>query len=129
MTTATPATGSGPLRVLVVDDNVDAADSMATLLDMLGHATRVVYTGETVAAEARDFDPDCVLLDIGLPVKDGYAVARELRSEGSRAVLVALTGWGGDGDRRQASEAGFDQHLTKPVEFEALEALLANLRR
>jgi len=69
------------LRVLVVDDNVDAADSMAALLDMLGHTAKTVYTGETVAQETQDWQPDCILLDIGLPIKDGYEVARELRAQ------------------------------------------------
>ncbi len=115
------------LRVLVVDDNVDAADSMAALLDMLGHTAKTVYTGETVAQETQDWQPDCILLDIGLPIKDGYEVARELRAQSTPAVLVALTGWGSEEDRRRTAEAGFQRHLTKPVEFEALEALLKEL--
>lgn len=116
------------LRVLVVDDNVDAADSMAALLEMMGHEARTVYTGETVAAEAQAWQPDCVLLDIGLPGRDGYEVARELRAQGTKARLVALTGWGSEDDRRRAADAGFDRHLTKPVEFESLESLLRELK-
>ena len=115
------------LRVLVVDDNEDAADSMAALLDMMGHATRVAYSGETVSQEVQSWSPDVVLLDIGLPGKDGYEVARELRGQGAQCKLVALTGWGSEDDRRRAAETGFDHHLTKPVEFEALEALLRTL--
>ena len=121
------ATSPRPLRVLVVDDNVDAADSMAALLGMLGHTAQVVYNGEEVAAQARAWQPDCILLDIGLPGKDGYEVARELRAQGSGAKLVALTGWGSEEDRRRTAEAGFDRHLTKPVEFDALEAVLREL--
>ena len=115
------------LRVLVVDDNIDAADSMAALLEMMGHQARVLYAGDTVGQEVQAWQPDCVLLDIGLPGKDGYQVARELRSQGSPIELVALTGWGGQEDRRRTSEAGFSRHLTKPVEFSALESLLADL--
>jgi len=117
------------LRVLVVDDNVDAADSMAALLDMIGHEARVVYSGEAVAAEVQAWSPHCVLLDIGLPGKDGYEVARELRASGFRHALVALTGWGSEDDRRRTAEAGFDRHLTKPVELDALEQLLRQLPR
>jgi len=115
------------LRVLVVDDNVDAADSMAALLDMIGHQARVVYSGEAVLPEVQAWTPDCVLLDIGLPGKDGYEVARELRAQGYQRALVALTGWGSEDDRRRTAEAGFDRHLTKPVELEALESLLRQL--
>jgi DNA-binding response OmpR family regulator len=119
---------ANPRRVLVVDDNTDAADSMAALLEMMGHTARVLYSGDTVAQEAQAWQPDCVLLDIGLPGKDGYEVARELRAQGYRASLVALTGWGGEDDRRRAADAGFDRHLTKPVEFDALETLLGELQ-
>jgi CheY-like chemotaxis protein len=112
------------LRVLVIDDNVDAADSLAVLLEMLGHATKALYTGENAVQEWRSWAPDVVLLDIGLPVADGYEVARRLRAEGCAALLVALTGWGSDADRQRAREAGFDHHLTKPVELEAVEKLL-----
>jgi DNA-binding response OmpR family regulator len=120
----------GPsLRVLVVDDNVDAADSLAALLEMIGHTPKVLYAGEPVPATCKEFAPDVVLLDIGLPGADGYAVARQLRANGERATLVALTGWGSDSDRRRAAEAGFDRHLTKPVDLGDLEAMLRDVPR
>lgn len=117
-------TETASLRILVIDDNVDAADSLAVLLDMLGHATQARYTGETAVGDWQDWHPDVVLLDIGLPGADGYEVARRLRAAGCKALLVALTGWGSDADRQRARDAGFDHHLTKPVELESVEALL-----
>ncbi|HEY1377292.1 MAG TPA: ATP-binding protein [Gemmataceae bacterium] len=113
------------LRVLVVDDNVDAAESLAVLLRAAGHDARTAHSGpEAVAAAA--VRPTAVVLDIGLPGMDGYAVARELRRrpETAGAKLIALTGYGQDADRDKAREAGFDHHLTKPVEFDELQRLL-----
>jgi PAS domain S-box-containing protein len=117
----------GALRVLVVDDNLDAADSLAALLQILGHSTRVAHDGPAGLAAAHDFEPDLVLLDIGLPGMSGYDVARAIRAaqELRQVVLIALTGWGAQSDRQQSVEAGFDQHLTKPVSLEALEQALA----
>jgi PAS domain S-box-containing protein len=109
-------------RVLVVDDNVDAARTLAELLGTLGHETRVVHDGPSALAMAAAFRPDVVLLDIGMPGMDGYEVARRLSAlqEGRRPRIVAVTGWGQESDRRQASEAGFDMHLVKPVDLDAL---------
>ncbi|MES2787491.1 MAG: ATP-binding protein [Pseudomonadota bacterium] len=117
------------LKVLVVDDNVDAAETLATVLEMTGRRTRTVFDGREVLDAAREFDPDVVLLDIGLPGLTGYEVARLLRADPrfSRTLLVALTGWGGEEDRRKSREAGFDEHLTKPVDLSAIEPLLARL--
>ena len=114
------------LRVLVVDDNVDAADTLTTFLEMIGVQTRAVYDGPAAVPAALEFRPDVVLLDIGLPGMSGYEVARALRAEPAlaRAVLVALTGWGAEDDRRKAMAAGFDQHLTKPVDLGVLQAVL-----
>ncbi|MEJ7929951.1 ATP-binding protein [Ramlibacter sp. AN1015] len=132
-----PAAGGGSApapagcRVLVVDDNVDAAETLVTVMEMLGHEARAMHDGEAALAQAADFAPDLVLLDIGLPGLDGYEVARRMRADArlQQAMLVALTGWGSDEDRRRAREAGFDRHLTKPVDVAALEPLLAQVAR
>ena len=119
---ATPAVG---LRVLVVDDNQDSANSLGLLIQVLGHDVRTVYDGPSALALAGSFVPDLVLLDIGMPVMDGFEVARRLRQIPAlqKAVLVAQTGWGQEEDRRQAQEAGFDHHLVKPVDPNALREL------
>jgi two-component system CheB/CheR fusion protein len=116
-------------RVLVVDDNVDAADSIALLLRLGGHEVRVAHDGPTALLIARAFRPQVVFLDIGMPGMDGYEVARRLRREPGPqpALLVALTGWGHDEDRRRSQEAGFDHHLVKPVDPAALVQLLAGV--
>jgi len=122
---------TSPLRVLVVDDNLDAADSLAALLEVLGHTTAVAHDGAQGLQAARGFVPDLVFLDIGLPGMSGYEVAREIRRTAAlrKVVLIALTGWGSQSDQRQSQEAGFDQHLTKPVSLEALEQALAAAAR
>ena len=114
-------------RVLIVDDNEDAANSLAMLLKLGGHETTSVYSAMDALAQAAEFKPDVVLLDIGLPGMDGYEVAQKLRElPGLRDIrLVAVTGYGRSDDRRRAREAGFDDHLTKPVEFGLLEKTLA----
>jgi CheY-like chemotaxis protein len=114
-------------RVLVVDDNVDAADSQTILLGIAGYTTATAYSGRDAVQCARAFRPDVILLDIGLPDVDGYEVARQLRADPLTAdmVLVALTGWGSDDHKRMSKEAGFDWHLTKPVEAKALTAALS----
>ena len=121
---------SGPhFRVLVVDDNVDAADTLAAVLDMMGHATQVAHDGAQALAVAPQFLPDVIFLDIGLPGMNGYEVARALRRipAGTNVVLVALTGWGAENDRSQSSAAGFDHHLTKPANLLVIGELLATL--
>lgn len=116
-----------PCRVLVVDDNVDAALSLAMLLDLVGHPTRTVCDGPEVLGAAIEFRPHVVLLDIGLPVLNGYAVARQLRRQPGLedVVLVAMTGFGRDSDRQHAHAAGFDHHLVKPADFSSVQAILA----
>jgi CheY-like chemotaxis protein len=116
-----------PRRVLIVDDNEDAANSLAMVLKLGGHETASVYTAADALARAASFKPDVVLLDIGLPGMDGYEVALRLRElPGLRNVrLVAVTGYGRSDDRLRAREAGFDEHLTKPVEFSALDRTLS----
>jgi PAS domain S-box-containing protein len=120
-----------PLRVLVVDDNADAADSLVALLEALGHTAWVARDGPEGLQRALEVRPDLVLLDIGLPGMSGYEVARAIRrDQGVRQiVLIALTGWGAQSDQQQSHEAGFDQHLTKPVSLEALEQALAAAAR
>ena len=114
------------IRVLVVDDNADAATSMAMLLRAAGHVTEAAHDGPAAVATAERFRPDVVLLDIGLPGMDGYEVARKLRAnrDSPPRLLVAVTGYGGDEVRRRALEAGFDRHLVKPVDPEDVKALL-----
>ena len=113
-------------RVLVVDDNVDAADSTAALLELWGHDARAVYDGETALEAAREMRPDVVLLDIGLPGMNGYEVAQRLRAlpDVAIALLAAMTGYGQDEDRRRASAAGFDLHLTKPLDPSRLREIV-----
>ncbi len=116
-----------PRRVLVVDDNRDGSNSLALLLKMRGHEVQVAHDGATALVTALAMRPEVVLLDIGLPDLDGYEVARRLRNEAGtkEALLVALTGYGQEDDRRRSREAGFDHHLVKPVDFDDVQALLA----
>jgi len=118
------------LRVLVVDDNVDAANSLAMALRMTGQRVRVAYDGETALSLAAEDPPEAVLLDLGMPGMDGYQVARRLRGEpGTRSsLIIALTGWGQDADRRKSHEAGFDHHLVKPVDPTVIGRVLAGYR-
>jgi len=113
-------------RILVADDNQDAADSLAMILEMGGHDVRVAHDGRAALSVAQSFRPDTVLLDIGMPHLNGYEVAQALRQEpwGANMCLIALTGWGQASDRQLAIEAGFDRHLTKPVDPDALETIL-----
>jgi CheY-like chemotaxis protein len=117
-------------RILVVDDNRDAATSLSDLLELTGHDMRVAHDGLEAVSTAEKFRPDVVLLDIGLPKLNGYEVARKIRQEGwgERVTLVALTGWGQDEDRRKSSEAGFNAHMVKPVDPVVLMDLLDGLR-
>ncbi len=114
-------------RMLVVDDNEDAADTLGVLLEVLGAEVRVVHDGPAALAAFAADEPDVVLLDIGMPGMSGYEVARTIRQRfaGCRAILVALTGWGQDRDRTHAREAGFDHHMVKPADIDALRRLLA----
>ena len=116
-------------RILMVDDNRDSADSLSILLTAMGHDVRTAYDGHEAIELAARYRPEVVLLDIGLPGKSGFDVARELRNahDLSKLVLIAVTGYGQDEDRRRAREAGFDHHLVKPVRPAELEALIASL--
>jgi two-component system CheB/CheR fusion protein len=125
----TPSKAS-PRRVLIVDDNEDAANSLAMILKLSGHETASVYTAMDALERAVSFRPDVVLLDIGLPGMNGYEVAQKMRELPGLADirLVAVTGYGRSDDRLRARDAGFDDHLTKPVEFAVLDRVLTGVR-
>lgn len=115
-----------PRRVLVVDDNLDSADTMAELVRIWGYEVRTAHDGPAALECARSFRPNVVLLDVGLPGMDGYELARRLRAEGLAGdLLVSVTGYGQEEDRRKAQEAGFDHHLIKPVNPDTLQRLVA----
>ena len=118
------------IPVLIVDDNVDSAESLSRLLQMLGYRTRTANDGLEAVQLAEAFRPRVVLLDIGLPGLSGHDAARRIRAEpwGREMLLIALSGWGQDDDRRKSKEAGFDHHFVKPVDLEALTALLVRLK-
>jgi PAS domain S-box-containing protein len=123
-------TGLSECRILVVDDNRDSADSLGMLLRLMGNDIRIAHDGLEAVELAETFHPELVLLDIGLPKLNGYEVARRIRQqpEGRDVILVALTGWGQEEDRRRSQEAGFNFHIVKPVELVALEKLLAGFQ-
>jgi CheY-like chemotaxis protein/two-component sensor histidine kinase len=126
-------TGPAPVsperrRVLIADDNRDAAESLLLLLELSGHDVRVAHLGQTALLLAQTFCPNVAILDIGMPDLSGYEVARTLRQQpwAKDLQLIALTGWGQDDDRRRALVAGFDHHLTKPIDPDQLESLIAS---
>ena len=123
MDTSTPAR---PLKVLVVDDNADAAISMAECLRAVGHEVGVAWNGQDALEAARETPPDVVLLDLGMPCMNGYEAAHRFRADPATrsTVLVAVTGWGRDDDRRRTQAAGFAHHLVKPVDPADVIALL-----
>ena len=123
-----PPPRSTPVRVLVADDNPDAAQTLAVLLEVMGHEVRVAVDGQEAVDLAASFAADVVLLDIGMPRMDGYAAARRIREKRPTAMLIAVTGWGRREDMREAAAAGFDHHLVKPVQPEQLVKLLATAR-
>lgn len=139
LTAARPGAGSAPgsgegergLRVLIVEDNQDAAQSLGQVLRMFGHSVELAATGSVALEKGRSFRPQVVLCDIGLPGMDGYEVARAFRTDPalSSAVLVALTGYATPEDRQHALEAGFDRHLEKPPNLQVLSAVLAQVPR
>ncbi len=116
-------------RVLIVDDNADAAESLAVLLSLSGHDTRMAYDGEAAMTVAAEFRPDVVFLDIGMPKLDGHETARRMRAEpwGKAMVIVALTGWGQSEDRRRSKDAGFNHHLVKPADPSVVSKLIESL--
>jgi len=120
---------AAPRRILVVDDNPDTAASLAMLLKMTGNETSTANDGLAAVDAAEAFHPDVILLDIGLPKLNGLDVCRRIREQpwGQRIVMVALTGWGQEDDRRKSQEAGFDHHMVKPLDYNELMKLLASL--
>src|SRR5262249_3611954 len=118
-------------RVLVVDDNTDAAETLADILHELGHITSVAHDGPTALAKAAVFKPHIALLDIGLPVMDGYELARRVREqpEMRRVRLFAVTGYGQESDRMRSRAAGFQEHLVKPIDLAKLQSLIEKTPR
>ena len=127
--TTEPMAAEARCRVLVADDLRDSADSLALLVGAMGHEVRVAYDGEEALQLAGEFRPEIVLLDLGMPKLSGFEVCRRIResSWGERMRLVAQSGWGQDEDRRRTAEAGFDHHLVKPIDPDALVELLRRL--
>jgi CheY-like chemotaxis protein/two-component sensor histidine kinase len=127
-----PDSGASPTcamhRILAVDDNKDSADSLGMMLRFLGADVQVAYDGPAALAAIRSYRPSVVLLDLGMPGMDGYEAARQIRADerNKDLMLIALTGWGQDEDRRGSEQAGFDHHLVKPVDLGALQTLLAS---
>jgi CheY-like chemotaxis protein len=118
-------------RILIVDDNVDSADSLAMLLQLSGHEAHTAYDGLQALETAQRLQPDVMLLDLGLPGLDGCEVCRRVRQQpwARRTLLVAVTGWGQAADRQRSQDAGFDVHLVKPVDVPALEQIIAGVGR
>jgi PAS domain S-box-containing protein len=124
-----PQAHSTALRILVVDDNRDSADSLAMMLRVLGNDTRTAYDGEEAVAAAAEYRPDVILLDLGMPKLNGYDACRRIREQpfGKEIIVIAQTGWGQDEDRQRSQAAGFDHHLVKPLDPVAVTTLLADL--
>jgi CheY-like chemotaxis protein len=125
-----PASSSSSLRILVVDDNYDAAATLGMMLRLMGNAVRMAHDGEEAVSAAEEFRPDLLLLDLGLPKLNGYEVCRRIRQQawGTEMLIVAVTGWGRDEDLQRTKEAGFDQHFVKPVRPVTLKKLLGEAR-
>ncbi len=125
-----PAAAAHGKRVLVVDDNRDAADALARLLQLLGHEVTTTYDGRAALERAEAHGTDVILLDLGMPALDGFEVCRRLRAQqwATPPHIVAVTGWGRDEDLERTKDAGFDAHLVKPVDRTALERILAQPR-
>jgi PAS domain S-box-containing protein len=121
---AAPAV-NGALRVLVVDDNRDGADTLGLALSMLGHQVMTLYDPLEALARAGEFAPDLALLDVGMPILNGFELARRIKDQpwGAQVMLVALTGWGQEEDRRRSAEAGFDEHVVKPIDLETIGSI------
>lgn len=119
-----------PLRVLIADDNEDAADMLAMILDSKGHEVRVAHDGLEAVSSAETFSPDVALLDIGMPELDGHEVAAKIRKmAGSSVMLVAVTGWSEPGVAHGQTYAGFDHHFVKPIDLERLTACLSEQQK
>jgi len=126
---ARPLAPRSSFRILIIDDNHEAADALGKLFRMKGHVVSLAHDGASGIAAADEFDPDIIFLDIGLPDIDGYEVAQRLRAAGVNVHIVALTGFVQQGDKERSRESGFDHHLTKPVAFSDIEALLKDIEK
>jgi signal transduction histidine kinase/ActR/RegA family two-component response regulator len=126
---AAPPADGRPRRVLVVDDNVDSATTLAMVLDVMGHKTTLANDGLEAVRLAREFQPEIVLLDIGMPKLNGYEACRQIRAQpwATQVIIIAVTGWGQDEDRRRSKDAGFDLHLVKPLDPLVVERLMRKL--
>lgn len=115
------------LRILIVEDNRDSADSLQALLEALGYRTQVAYDGEAAVHAAATAPPDVIIMDLGLPGLSGYEAAQQIRAQspGGRPQIIALTGWGQQSDRQRSAEAGIDHHLVKPLDLTELKRILA----
>jgi CheY-like chemotaxis protein len=124
-----PDAGVRARRILVVDDNADAAQAMATMLGLLGHEVDVAFDGEQALRRAEPSRPEVILMDLGMPNMNGYVAARRIRQSGwgRELLLIAVTGWGQQADREASEHAGFDHHLVKPVELDTVQSLIAQL--
>lgn len=124
---------TGAAKVLIVEDNEDSAESLKLLLDALGYETHIARDGEAAVTAAVALRPGAILMDIGLPKLNGYEAARRIREQcgeqgaGERMLIVALTGWGQQGDRLRSADAGIDHHLVKPLDLDALRRILGPL--
>ena len=122
---------SRPLRVLVVDDNTDSVNTLSMLLDLTGHTVRSATDAESALAIAAEFHPEVGIFDVGMPGTDGYDLARHVRNTpwGRAMCLIALTGWGTEEDKGDAAAAGFDHHITKPVDLELLQKYFSEVEK
>jgi len=125
-----PAAPKSSLRILIVDDNKDGADSLAMVLKMMGNDTRTAYDGKEGVELAGEFRPEVVLFDIGMPKLNGYEACRLIRKQpwGRKVIVIAVTGWGQEDDRQRSHDAGFDHHMVKPVDPQVLMKMLAGLQ-
>ena len=126
----TPRHPAASRRIVVTDDNIDGAETLAMVLRMVGHDVRVAHDGPSTVEMATTFEPEVIFLDVGMPGQDGYETARQLRQMATleRTLLVAVTGYGRDTDRQRARDAGFDEFLVKPVPPEVLRAAAGRTR-
>ncbi len=118
-----------PKKILVVDDNADAAISQAMLLKLHGHSINVAHDGETALRLYREFGPDIIILDIGMPRISGLDICKKIREDDADTFIIAVTGYGTESDKAKSRAVGFDSHLTKPVDFAELEEILRGVGR
>ena len=118
------------LRILIAEDNQDSADSLKMLLEALGYEAHLAHDGESAVRAADSLRPDAILMDIGLPGLSGYDAAQRIRANrpGNAVMIIALTGWGQESDRKRSAEAGIDHHMVKPLDLAVLQRLLDSLR-